>query len=139
MTATRPPQKRTHAMPRFSLPLALLTLATPAFAEGPQDAVDALVTAMVAGDTAAVEAAFTEDAGYAYSLDGDLTRGDGFDAWVASDITGPGSIFVIESAAVTSDTVDALVLWGRGTASSPARYVFTVVDGKVDTWRMTSR
>jgi hypothetical protein len=139
MTATRPTQKRTHAMPRFSLLLALLTLATPAFAEGPQDAVNALVTAMAADDAAAVEAAFTEDAGYAYSLEGDLTRGDGFDAWVASDITGLGSIFVIESATVTSDTVDALVLWGRGTASSPARYVFTVVDGRVDSWRMTNR
>jgi hypothetical protein len=119
--------------------LAFLTLSSPAFAEGPQDAVDALVAAMAAGDAAAVEAAFTPDAGYAYSLDGGLTRGDGFDAWITSDITGPGSVFVIESAAVEGDTVDALVLWGRGSATSPARYVFTVLEGKVDSWRMTSR
>lgn len=127
-------------MRRLMLSLSLLALSAPAFAEGPQDAVDALIAAMAAGDAAGVEAAFTEDAGYAYSLDGDLTRGDGFDAWVTSDITGPGSQFSIESATVTGDTVDALVLWGRGgNATTPARYVFTVVDGKIDSWRMTGR
>lgn len=127
-------------MKRFFLSISVLSLSSPAFAEGPQDAVDALIAAMAAGDAAVVEAAFTEDAGYAYSLDGDLTRGDGFDAWVASDITGPGSQFSIESATVTGDTVSALVLWGRGgNATTPARYVFTVVDGKIDSWRMTGR
>ena len=95
---------------------------------------------MAAGDAAVVEAAFTADAGYAYSLDGDLTRGDCFDAWVTSDITGPRSLFSIESATVTGDTVDALVLWGRaGNATTPARYVFTVIDGKIDSWRMTGQ
>lgn len=120
--------------------LAVSAHVAPEFAESPQDAVDALVAAMAAGDAAAVMAAFTQDAGYAYSLDGALTRGDGFDAWVASDITGPRSQFAIESATVEGDRVDALVLWGRGGAmTSPARYVFTVVDGKVDSWRMAGR
>ena len=124
----------------FTLSLAFLALTTPAFAEGPKDAVDALIAAMTSGDAAAVEGSFTPDAGYAYSLDGDLTRGDGFDAWITSDITGPGSQFKIESETVTSDTVDALVIWGRGGAvPSPARYVFTIVDGKIDSWRMTNR
>jgi hypothetical protein len=126
-------------MKRLTLSLTLLALSTPSRAAGPQDAVDALIAAMTAGNAAAVEAAFTPDAGYSYSLDGDLTRGDGFDAWITSDITGPGSIFVIESATVTDATVDALVLWGRGEANGPARYIFTVVDGKVDSWRLTGR
>lgn len=127
-------------MKRLFLSISFLCLSSPAFAEGPQDTVDALIAAMAAGDASVVATAFTEDAGYAYSLDGDLTRGDGFDAWVMSDITGPGSQFSIESATVTGDTVDALVLWGRGgNATTPARYVFTLVDGKIDSWRMTGR
>jgi hypothetical protein len=101
--------------------------------------VDALIAAMAAGDAAAVNAAFTPDAGYAYSLDGELNRGDAFDGWIASDITGPGSKFVIESATEANGTVDALVLWGRGEPSTPARYVFTIVDGKIDSWRMANR
>jgi hypothetical protein len=124
-------------MKHLLLTLSVLIPGT-AFAD-PKPAVEALVTAMTAGDAAAVEAAFTPDAGYAYSLDGALTRGDGFDAWIASDITGPGSVFVIESDTVTGDTVDAMVLWGRGDATTPARYVFTVVDGRIDSWRMTGR
>jgi hypothetical protein len=127
-------------MNRFTLSFAVLAVTSPAFAEGPEAAIDALIAAMKSGDAAAVEAAFTPDAGYAYSVDGSLTRGDGFDAWVTSDITGPGSQFMIESATVTGDTVDALVMWGRGgTLSSPARYIFTVQDDKVDSWRMTGR
>ena len=127
-------------MKRLCFSFACLALAHPAFAAGPQDSVDALAAAMAAADDAAITAAFTNDAGYAYSLDGNLSRGEGFDGWIASDITGPDSIFAIESATVTGDTVDALVLWGRGgNASTEARYVFTVVDGKVDSWRMTNR
>jgi SnoaL-like domain len=127
-------------MTRFTLSLAFLAFTTPAFAEGPRDAVDALIAAMASGDAAAVEATFTPDAGYAYSVDGGLTRGDGFDAWVTSDITGPGAQFRIESATVTDSTVDALVMWGRGgNMTSPARYIFTVAGGKVDSWRMTGR
>lgn len=127
-------------MKRFFLSGSLLSLSSPAFADDPQEAVDALRAAMVAGDAAVVEAAFAEDAGYAYSLDGDLIRGDGFDAWITTDITGARSQFSMGSATVTGDTVDALVLWGRGgRAITPARYVFTVVDGKIDTWRMTGR
>ncbi|MGL4239047.1 hypothetical protein [Tabrizicola sp.] len=127
-------------MKRFTLSVAFLALTTPAFATGPQDAVDALIAAMASGDAATVEGSFTPDAGYAYSLDGNLTRGDGFDGWITSDITGPGSQFMIESATVTGDTVDALVMWGRGgSMTSPARYVFTVEGGKIDSWRMTNR
>lgn len=127
-------------MKRLFFSISFLALSLPAFAKGPQDAVDALIAAMAARDATVVETAFTEDAGYAYSLDGDLTRGDGFDAWVTSDITGPKSQFSIESATVTGATVDALVLWRRGgNATTPARYVFTVVDGKIDSWRMTGR
>jgi hypothetical protein len=126
-------------MKRFTLPLAFLAFTSPAFAD-PKEAVTALIEAMAAGDAATVEASFTPDAGYAYSLDGDLTRGDGFDAWITSDITGPGSQFMIESETVTGDTVDALVLWGRGgNMTTPARYVFTVEEGKIDSWRKTGR
>ena len=127
-------------MKRLSLALAALTLSTPTLADTPTDAVAKLMAAMGAGDAAAVEAAFTDDAGYAYSLEGDLTRGEGFDAWVASDITGPKAQFVIESATETDTTLDALVLWGRGgSMTSPARYVFAVKEGKIDSWRPTGR
>jgi hypothetical protein len=115
------------------------TMTTASTVSAGRAAVDVLVAAMAAGDGAAVTAAFTNDAGYAYSLDGNLTRGDGFDAWIASDITGPGSKFIIESATETQGTLDALVLWGRGEPATPARYVFTIVDGKIDSWRMTGR
>jgi hypothetical protein len=125
---------------KASTQAALIDLTTTASTVSPaRAAVEALIAAMAAGDAAAVNAAFTEDAGYAYLLDGDLNRGDAFDGWIASDITGPGSTFIIESATETEGTVDALVLWGRGEPSTPARYVFTVVDGKIDGWRMTGR
>jgi uncharacterized protein YdeI (BOF family) len=127
-------------MKNLILPLSIMVISTPAHAEGPQSAVETLAAAMADGDRAAVEAAFTEDAGYSYSLEGDLTRGTGFDTWVQSDITGPGSIFIIESATVEGNQVDALVRWGRGgTASTPARYVFVVEGGLIDAWRMTGR
>jgi hypothetical protein len=115
------------------------TMTTASTASTERAAVDALIAAMAAGDAAAVNAAFTADAGYAYSLNGELNRGDAFDGWIASDITGPGSKFVIESATEANGTIDALVLWGRGEPSTPARYVFTVVDGKIDSWRMANR
>jgi hypothetical protein len=105
-------------MKRLFALATLISLSSPAFAEGPRDAVDAQIAAMAAGDATVVEAAFTEDAGYAYSLDGDLTRGDGFHAWVTSDIAGPGSQFNIESATVTGDTWPAPRRWSGLIVSS---------------------
>ncbi len=128
-------------MKHLALSLILAaSAALPAKADPARDAVDALVAALKAGNTEAVAAAFTEDAGYAYSVDGDLNRGDSFDSWLQSDITGPGSVFEIEAATVADGTVDAEVLWGRGgNATRPARYIFAVKDGKIDSWRVTGR
>ena len=105
------------------------------------DAVRNLVLALEAGDIAAIEAAFTEDAGYAYSIDGALNRGDRFDRWLESDITAPGSVFIIESVREEQGaTVDVDVMWGRGgNSNSEARYIFTVDNGQIDSWRMTRR
>lgn len=47
----------------------------------PLSVVQSLVEAMAAQDATTTEAAFTDDAGYAYSLDGTPSRGDGFDRW----------------------------------------------------------
>ena len=108
--------------------------------QDPLAVVQSLAAAMQAADDPTIVEAFTEDAGYAYSLEGALSRGERFDAWLTSDITGPDSIFEIEEATVNGDTVDTLVVWGRGgNAASEARYVFTVIDGRIDSWRMTGR
>jgi limonene-1,2-epoxide hydrolase len=117
---------------------SLFLLASQALADA-RATVDAFAAAMAAKDKAAIEGAFTPDAGYAYAVEGDLSRGDKFDAWLQSDIVGPGSVFNIESASVNGETVDAMVVWGRGSPSTQARYIFTVVDGKIDSWRMTGR
>lgn len=125
---------------RLALAALAVAAASPSLADDPRAAVDALASAMAASDTTAILQAFTDDAGYAYSLEGELIRGDAFDAWVQSDITGPSAVFTIESATVAGNRVDALVLWGRaGIASTPARYVFDIVDGRIDAWRMSGR
>lgn len=124
-----------------SLALAgTLMLATAqAFAADARATIDALSQALQAGKAAEAAAMFSENAGYAYSVDGALNDGARFDAWYQSDIAGPGSRFMIESATVDGGKVDAMVLWGRGEMTTPARYIFEVVDGAIVSWRMTSR
>lgn len=119
---------------------SLLFSSTLAFAADPAATVRAFSEALQAGKSAEALAMVDQaKGGYAYSLDGALNTGDAFAAWLQSDIVGPGSKFIIEKETVTGETVDTEVLWGRGTPSTPARYVFEVKDGKIVSWRMTNR
>jgi hypothetical protein len=110
-----------------------------AFAADASATIKAFSQALIDGRTAEAAAMFSANAGYAYSLDGALNTGEGFEAWLQSDIIGPGSKFMIESETVNGATVDTLVLWGRSEMNRPARYVFEVVDVKITSWRMTNR
>jgi len=122
----------------FGALLAVLHGAS-ALAADPAATVRAFAQALQQGKSAEAVAMISPEAGYAYSLDGALTTGDRFKGWLQSDIVGPGSTFVIEAETVTGTTVDTLVMWGRGTPSTPARYVFEVKDGLITSWRMTRR
>jgi hypothetical protein len=123
----------------LKLALAALAASTAAALADARATVDQLAAAMAAKDAAAITALFTDDAGYAYALEGDLKRGDGFDTWLQSDIIGPGSVFNIENAEVKDGIVDAAVVWGRDAPANPARYVFTLIGGKIDSWRIANR
>jgi limonene-1,2-epoxide hydrolase len=126
---------------RSTLAATALVLSTlQALASDPLATVRSLSDALQAGQSAEALALIdTDQGGYAYSLDGPLTTGENFRAWLQSDIVGPGSKFEVESQTVSGNTVDALVVWGRGAPTTPARYVFEVRDGKIVSWRMTNR
>ena len=117
----------------------MLGLTNPAAADS-KATVDAFVAAVNKSDQAAVKALLAPNAGYAYSLDGALTTGDRFEAWLQSDIFGPSARVRIDQVlSATPARVDTHVTWGRGSPTTEARYVFDVADGKITGWRMMRR
>lgn len=110
--------------------------AQPSPTAGPLGVVRGLVEAMNAGDLEAARALFAEDGYSAYGVDGTPHVGEGLDAWLQSDIVGPGAQFEIRGECVLADGTAVIDgRWGSGGDLSGAfLYLFSVENERVGSW-----